>query len=75
MLFGTIHRGSLTSTLSIRIYLDVSRYLRVIAPTGEAERCEHFREALSLHYKVAILQDGLTISGLCNKNALEAILP
>ena len=30
--------------------------MRVIALTGEAERCEHFIEALMLHHKVAILR-------------------
>jgi molybdopterin synthase catalytic subunit len=32
------------------------RYVRVIALTGEAERCEHFIEALKLKHKVAILR-------------------
>jgi len=32
------------------------RYVRVIALTGEAERCEHFIKALMLHHKVAILR-------------------
>jgi molybdopterin synthase catalytic subunit len=32
------------------------RYVRVIALTGEAERCEHFLAVLALHHKVATLR-------------------
>jgi molybdopterin synthase catalytic subunit len=55
------------------------RYVRVIALTGEAERCEHFIEALKLHHKVAILrqerentltlaQNGVSDALLCIKS-------
>ncbi len=53
--------------------------MRVIALTGEAERCEHFIEALTLHHKVAILrqeredtltfaQNGVSDAPLCIKS-------
>lgn len=43
---------------SIRIYFVVVlfRYVRVVALTGESERCEHFLAALTLHHKVATLR-------------------
>ncbi len=51
--------------------------MRVIALTGEAERCEHFIEALTLHYKVAILrqqhENSLTFAQKEGSNTLLCI--
>jgi molybdopterin synthase catalytic subunit len=59
--------------------------VRVIALTGEAERCEHFIKALKLHHKVAILrqerentrtlaQNGVSDALLCIKSPMRYAL-
>jgi molybdopterin synthase catalytic subunit len=63
----------------------LSRYVKVIALTGEAERCEYFIAALTLRHKVAILrqerentltfaQNAVSDAPLCIKSPTRYIL-